>query len=305
MRAEAQNSQTITFLEAAVNVDPNPAKGGGDITVIDDSALLPEVGPSGTIADIESSEQQGGVTLYVTRSGDTLAQVAKMFEINKNTILWANNLPSNATIREGQVLVILPVDGIQHTILKGETLKGIAKKYGGKVADILEFNDLTPGQALAVGDTIIVPNGKEGAVSVPAKGTAPLSSSRARLIASFPSYGGYYTNPLPTGHKTQGIHDFNAVDIGAPKGEQVYAAADGTVIVSRFKTGNPWFSGYGNDIMIQHPNGTQTLYAHLSAVYVAVGAHVDQGQAIGEVGSTGHSTGPHLHFEVHGAKNPF
>ena len=80
----------------------------------------------------------------------------------------------------------------------------------------------------------------------------------------------------------------------------------GMVIVSHFRTsGNPWFGGYGNYIIIEHPNGTQTLYAHLSAVYVSVGARVSQAQPIGEVGSTGKSTGPHLHFEVRGAKNPF
>ncbi|MHB1118154.1 MAG: M23 family metallopeptidase, partial [Minisyncoccota bacterium] len=120
------------------------------------------------------------------------------------------------------------------------------------------------------------------------------------------SYAGYYTNPLPAGHKTQGIHGYNGIDIGAPTGTPIYAAAGGTVIVSRFRTlSNPWFGGYGNYVIIEHPNGTQTLYGHMSAVYVAVGAHVDKGQPIGEVGSTGKSTGPHLHFEVRGAKNPF
>ena len=127
-RAEPQNSQNIAFLEAATNVDPNPAKGGGDIT-IDGNALLPEVGPSGTIADIESNERQGRVSLYVVRKGDTLPQIAQMFEVSVNTILWANDLEKGATLRVGQTLVILPVNGVQHTVKKGETIKGIAKKY--------------------------------------------------------------------------------------------------------------------------------------------------------------------------------
>ena len=118
-KVEAQNSQTIAFLEAATNFDPNPAKGGGDITIVDDSALLPDSGPSGTIADVESNEHQGKVSLYVVREGDTLPQIAKMFGVNTNTILWANDLGRNSALRTGQTLVILPVSGVQHTVQKG------------------------------------------------------------------------------------------------------------------------------------------------------------------------------------------
>lgn len=304
MRSEAQTSQTIAFLESAVNVDPKKAVGGGDITVVNDSALLPDIGPSGTIANIQSVDSQGGVTVYVVHTNDTIAQVAKMFEVSENTILWANGLSSGAKLHEGQTLDILPIDGVQHTVQKGETIGGIAKKYGAKVVDILEFNDLLSTDVLSVGDTVIVPNGKEGIPGAPSNGTS-LAVSRSRVIASFPLITGYYMNPLPTGHKSQGIHGYNGVDLAAPRGDTVYAAAEGIVTASFFRTGDPWFGGYGNYIDIDHPNGTQTRYAHLRAVYVKVGTHVDQGQPIGEVGNTGHSTGPHLHFEVHGAKNPF
>lgn len=301
--AESQNSQTVALLEAAVNVDPKKAMGGGDITVVDDSALLPDVGPSGTIADVESSDHQGKVSLYVVRPGDTLPQIAKIFGVSVNTILWANDLGRNAVLRDGQTLVILPIDGVQHTVKKGDTIQSIAKKYGGKVTEILEFNDITNDGALLVGDVVIVPNGKE---TIPEAQKSSTSGGRARTIASSPSYIGYYTHPVPTGHKTQGIHGYNGVDYGAPTGTSVYAAAGGTVIISHFRTlSNPWFGGYGNYIVIEHSNGTQTLYGHLSAVYVATGVRVDKGQPIGEVGSTGKSTGPHLHFEVRGAKNPF
>lgn len=305
IRTEPQNSQTIAFLESAVNVDPKKAQGGGDINVVGDSALLPEEGPSGTIADIQSNDNQGkDATVYVVRSNDTISGVAKMFEVSPSTILWANGLSSGASLHEGQTLMILPVDGIQHTIKKGETINGLARKYGGKAADILEFNDLAPGQVLSVGDEIIIPNGKEGIESAPSSTGSSLSRVRARLIASFPTISGYYINPVPTGHKTQGIHGYNGVDIGAPKGTPVYAAAEGIVTASHYRAGDPWFGGYGNYIDVDHPNGTQTRYGHLSKVFVQVGAHVDQGQEIGAVGNTGHSTGSHLHFEVHGASNP-
>ena len=301
---ESQNSQTIAFLEAANNVDPKKAMGGGDITIVDDSALFPDVGPSGTIADIESSDHQGKVSLYVVRSGDTIAQVAKMFGVTVNTILWANDLARGSTLREGQHLIILPIDGVQHTVKKGDTLQSIAKKYKGDIDDILEFNDMTAGQKLSVGDIVIIPDGREEAA--PTSGA--VSGGRSRTIASYPSYSGYYTHPIPNGQKSQGIHGYNGVDYGAPKGTPVYAAAEGTVIVSRFRAsgcGRSCGGGYGNYIVIEHPNGTQTLYGHLSAVYTTMGVRIEKGQPIGEVGSTGKSTGSHLHFEVRGARNPF
>lgn len=304
VRTEAQNSQTIAFLEGAVNSDPNPAKGGGDITIVDDSAFISEVGPDGTILDVESNDHQGKVSLYIVRPGDTIEKIAKMFGVTVNTILWANDLPKGTSLRSGQNLIILPIDGVQHTVKKGETLKGLAKKYKGDLAEIVEFNDLDIDQPLSIGDVIIIPNGKEETTST----SGSTSGSRAKSNSSYPSYSGYYAHPVPGGHKTQGIHGYNGVDYGAPIGTSVYAAADGVVIVSKFRTsycGRNCGGGYGNYIVVEHSNGTQTLYGHLSMVFVQVGARVSQNQLIGEVGNTGKSTGAHLHFEVRGAKNPF
>lgn len=302
-RSAPQNSQNEAFLEGVANVDPSPATGGGSISM-DERALYSEVGPNGTNADIESSDYLGQVSLYVVHQGDTITQVAKMFGVTVETILWANDLTRGASLREGQHLVILPIDGVQHTVSKGETLRGIANKYKGDLDEILEFNNLSADQKLSVGDVIIVPNGKEVVVS--SSGTT--STSRSKIISSYPSYSGYYTHPVPAGHKTQGVHGYNGVDYGAPVGTPVYAAAEGTVIVSRFRAtgcGRSCGGGYGNYIVIEHTNGTQTLYGHLSSVYASVGTRLDKGQWIGEVGNTGKSTGSHLHFEVRGAKNPF
>lgn len=302
---EPQNSQNILFLEAATNIDPNPAKGGGDIVIVDDSALISEVGPSGSITEIESNSRLGKVSLYVVRAGDSISQIAKMYNVSENTILWANDLVKGAKLTVGQTLVILPVNGVEHIVKKGDTLKDIAKKYKADAQEIADFNDISISGKLSVGDTVIVPNGEGVNLATQTTGTKS-SVVRTSAIASYPAYSGYFTNPLPTGRKTQGVHGYNGIDIGARTGEAILAAASGTVIVSKFRTeGNPWFGGYGNYVMIQHSNGTQTLYGHMSAVYVAVGARVEQGQPIGEVGSTGKSTGPHLHFEVRGAKNPF
>ena len=113
---------------------------------------------------------------------------------------------------------------------------------------------------------------------------------------------GYFVNPLPTGRKTQGLHGpgNRGIDIGAPKGTPIYASASGAVLIA--KTG--WSGGYGSMVVIQHPNGTKTLYAHMSKLGIRTGATVARGETIGYVGSTGRSTGPHLHFEVFNARNP-
>lgn len=300
---ETRTSQTFPLLEAAVNIDPNPAKGGGDITVVDGSALLSETGPSGSIADIESKDHQGEVSTYVVRKNDTLAQISDMFKVSVNTLVWANDLDRTVPLREGQTLVVLPVDGVQYVVQKGDTLNGIAKKFHANADGIISFNDLNVDQLFSVGQTIIIPDGIENSSrNSSSSNTAPASR------ATTPSYAGYYTNPLPTGHKTQGLHGYahNSIDIGAPIGNSILAAADGVVIVSQFRpSGNPWFGGYGNNVMIKHPNGTLTRYGHMSVVYVSEGARVSRGQVIGEVGSTGDSSGPHLHFEIRGARNPF
>lgn len=114
---------------------------------------------------------------------------------------------------------------------------------------------------------------------------------------------GYYSSPIPGAVLTQGLHGWNGIDLGAARGTPIRAAADGTIIIAR---GNgAWNGGYGNYVVITHSNGSQTLYAHMTSIAVSAGRSVFSGQVIGYVGSTGLSTGAHLHFEVRGAANPF
>lgn len=291
------NAQNMPLLQAATNRDPNPSKGGGDISVIDGSALLSEMGPSGTLADIESRAQSGEISIYVVRRGDSLSGIAAMFGVSTDTIRWANDLKSGSLV-VGETLVILPISGVRHRVKRGDTLQSIAKKYKGDVEDILHYNSLTLGDALTVGDVVVIPDGEIIAETPKSKDI----SSRVHSIASGPSFEGYYRRPVDGGRRSQGIHGYNGVDIAAPSGTSVHAAAAGEVIISR---ASGWNGGYGNYIVIKHDNGTQTLYAHNQSNAVSVGERVTQGQVIGYVGSTGKSTGNHLHFEVRGAKNPF
>ncbi len=298
-------SSATPLLAAATNIDPNPNKGIGDTLTTSDNAVLAHTGPAGTIADVASSTQSDHISIYVVRRGDTLSEIADMFGVSANTIIWANNMSSAKDFHVGDTLIILPVSGTEHTVVKGDTLKSLAKRYNADAGEIAQFNGLDTAGALAVGTSIIIPGGE---VTPKAPVSKPSSKKRSGKIyepylggggASFP---GYYVDPIPGALVTQGTHGWNAVDLAAPRGTPIHAAADGVVIISR-GTG-AWDGGYGNYVVITHDNGSQTLYSHMTRTAVSSGQSVSSGDVIGYVGSTGLSTGAHLHFEVRGAANP-
>lgn len=285
----SEGASNMALLSSSLS--PTLELGGGDITIVDGDSLLFESGPIGEIGDgVRATSDQ--INVYVVREGDSLSQIARMFDVSINTIVWANDL-SGSTIRPGQTLAILPISGVKYKVKKGDTLKSIAKDHKGDLQEILDFNDLTVNSKLSVGDTIVIPDGE-------AVFSAPTARSVSATVAK--EARGYFIRPVTRGTRTQGIHGYNAVDIAAPIGTPVVASASGTVVISR---DSGWNGGYGKYTVVKHSNGTQTLYAHLNEVIVYTGSQVVQGQVIGYVGNTGKSTGPHLHFEVRGAKNPF
>ena len=301
-----QSIQNMPLARPAMNIDPSPAQGGGDIAIVDDSALMPDEGPSGTIADVEKPKSSQ-ISIYVVRDGDTLQGIAKLFGVSVNTIRWANDMEKGSTLKKGQMLTILPVSGLTYTVKRGDTLASIAKATGGDADEIALFNDIT-GQ-LASGISIVIPDGE---LSTPAP-VAVTVRTRPSSVNNEPAHNvgpvgtseenAYYGAPLGRYVRTQGVHGYNAVDLGAPIGTPIMASASGDVILAR---SGSWNGGYGNYIVISHSNGSQTLYAHQSRLAVGVGEHVVKGQVIGYVGSTGRSTGPHLHFEIRGGpRNPF
>lgn len=284
------------LLSAATNYDPNPDKGLADHVHTSGGALVASSGPQGTITEAVPSASSGRISVYVVRSGDSLSDIATMFGVSVNTIVWANNI-AGKPIKAGDTLIILPVSGVEHKVVKGDTLKSIARKYSADESEIADFNGIDAAAPLAVGSMVIVPGGE---IAAPTPAKRPSAGGTRILGGGGPLIEGFFANPLPGGRITQGLHGWNGIDIGAARGTPVTASAAGTVIIAR----PGWNGGYGTYVVITHTNGTQTLYSHLSATAVAPGATVSQGEVIGYVGNTGKSTGTHLHFEVRGAKNP-
>ncbi len=326
---DSKNSQTMALLEANVSSasifqDKKDAakKEAKDseidedesVNIVSDNALEPKtglVGNSDTKEILESSSEDTSV--YVVRKGDSISNIAKMFGVTVDTILAANDMKKGQKLVEGDVLLILPISGLEHTVGKGQTLQSIAKLYKADIADIVLYNGLAQDAKLAIGDKLMIPGGDmadEGG-DKPASnlGSAPARDKNYYVSHPLVSLLGYFVNPVPTGHKTQGLHGpgNRGIDIGAPTGTPIYASASGTVLITKTGCkvgGRNCGGGYGNMVIVQHPNGTKTLYGHMSKVGTGTGSQVARGQIIGYVGNTGRSTGPHIHFEVFNARNP-
>lgn len=312
------NSQTTNVLEPKISPTGKTEKSENVILVNNNDVLVPEVGTLGTTLDVEEYPEADEISVYTIKKGDTLSSIAEMFNVSVNTIVWANdNIESKKSLKEGTTILIMPINGVNHTIKKGDTLNNIAKKYNADANDIAKFNGVTD-ETLVAGESIMIPNGEIAPIKVVVKPSSSSSSTKKSNTSSVLNVfagNGKGTSPLLSGYGgasagsyyrkpvrciiTQGLHGKNGIDIGCPIGTPIAAAAQGTVIAA--KTGNN--GGYGNMVIISHPNGTQTVYGHMSKINVSYGQNVSDGETIGTVGNTGQSTGPHLHFEVRGAKN--
>lgn len=237
---------------------------------------------------------------YTVQVGDVIGGIAERFGLSVDTILWANGLTARSYIRPNQELVILPVDGVTHKVVKGDTVSKIARLYDAESDQVIKFNKLEEdGADIVIGETLIVPGGeKPTPVVVPTLiATRPSSFNNVVPVSSVlaPAGSGYLW-PSDARVITQyfGL-THNALDIsGGGIGTRVYATKAGTVITSQCG----WNGGYGCYIKIDHGNGVVSLYGHASKLLVNAGDYVTQGQNIMLMGSTGHSTGPHVHFEI-------
>ncbi|MEY2817426.1 MAG: hypothetical protein RL275_889 [Chloroflexota bacterium] len=264
------------------------------------------------------SRPRNEISTYVVQDGDTVFGIAEKFGLKPQTILWGNYntlLDDPHSLKPGQELFILPVDGVYWEWLGGIPFGEWAKFYGVNAADIIEYpgNNIDPTTVgnyenanIKAGTWLIIPNGKRDFVSW----SAPLGVTRenpasARVLgagACDPVSGGavgYGSFIYPANkHYLSGFDwspqtNHNGLDFAGNTGEAVYASDAGVIVYAGWND-----YGYGNMVMVDHGNGFQSLYAHLSALNVGCGQSVGQGEVIGAIGSTGRSSGSHLHFEI-------
>jgi murein DD-endopeptidase MepM/ murein hydrolase activator NlpD len=295
---------------AAVANSPSPSR---DPMTIRDSALM-AISPTDENYIDSLGSERSGVSQYTVQEGDLLSFIASDFGVSAQSIMWANNIKDPDSLTPGQVLRIPPVSGVIYTVKKGDSSASLAKKFAADEGRIIAFNHLPQDGTLAIGDEIIIPDGHPAAapIAVPSVGTidnrirrvgtytAAGSALAAQKFGYLPDLGDYFRSPT-TGYNWGILHDRNGIDVANSCGTGIYAAADGTVTTA---IPSGWNGGFGKYIKISHPNGTETLYGHLSKIVVQVGQVVGKGEKIGLMGTTGRSTGCHLHFEVHGARNP-
>ncbi len=229
-------------------------------------------------------------------SGDTISSIAQKQGISTDTIRWSNDLTGDY-IKPGQVLKILPVSGVSYTVKDGDTLESVAKQYSGEQQAILDFpfNDVPDDFKLRVGQLLIIPDGSPPQAPPKAK-LQPTFLAQGPASPAFSAPGGAQFIWPTNGILTQYFAWYHPGDDIANSSAPAISASDaGRVIVA----GWPDSYGYGNRVVLDHGNGYTSLYAHLSNIYVSVGDTVSRGQLIGQMGSTGRSTGTHLHFEIH------
>lgn len=264
---------------------------------------------------IPKDREERGTEIYIVMNGDTLSSIASKYEISVQTIKWANNLTSDL-VKPGQELEVPLSDGVLITVKKGDTLASLSKKYAGNEQAIVDFNWLDYPFTLVVGQELFIPDGRMPEAPKPiyastpktyiSGSTNPTGSSGSTYVD--PSVGKFLGWPVAGGsakisqYYRGTLH--RGIDIADRNLPNILAAAGGKVIFAGCAGYCPPLgstyggSGYAWSIQVDHGNGYSTWYAHLKNIYVRTGQSVTKGQSIGQLGSTGRSTGPHLHFEL-------
>lgn len=255
-----------------------------------------------TPVTIVSDKPRDKVVEHEVKSGETITSIAEEFGVSENTILWENDLSSSSKLKEGQKIKVLPVSGVEHKVESGDTIYSIAKKYQANAQAILDFpfNDVGDDFQLSTGQVLVIPDG-----APPEKPKqAPTQYLARQQVGTVADLGSAQFAWPASGQMAQYFSWYHpGVDISNLGGGPIYAADSGTVVIAGWDG-----SGYGNTIVVDHGNGYTTRYAHmLPSLGVSVGQRVSKGQVIAQMGSTGRSTGTHLHFELKkdgGAQNP-
>ena len=275
------------LVEASFTSEGEASGVGGEVLGTLDSA---------GVVTLVSDKPPSEVRDYTVRDGDTLSSISDKFDVSIDTIKWANESIDFKKLKPGVVVKIPPVTGLVYKVRPGDTIYSIAKKFESSEQAIVDFpfNTFSDDEtfALVAGQTLIVPDGvMPDAPSVTTPRFANVLTPDAGAVAAT----GNFVWP-GFGRITQGYRWYHpAIDIANRDGGAILAADAGTISVAGWSS-----AGYGNHVVIDHGNGYTTLYAHLSSLSVVSGQRVARGATLGQMGSTGRSTGTHLHFEIHG-----
>lgn len=283
-------SGVLLTATTAKNLSTNP-------TTIQENVIV-KTNPANTDSFIRT-----GLTEYEVVSGDSIVSIAGSFGISPQTVMLENKLDENSIIKPGQKLSILPTTGISHTLIDGETIESLAKKYKISEDDILDANDLELAEDVLAGDVLIIPLPRVDLPSKPAPASRFVKDESNKVTLkqaaapNLPSGSLQFLWPTTAG---QAITQYfgrrhTGVDISNSKMNPIYASEDGFVELSG------WQSGYGNTIVLNHGNGYKTRYGHASELYISAGDQVAKGQVIAKEGRSGRvrgKTGIHLHFEI-------
>jgi len=270
-------------------VAEQPTHRGGNRFVNNTTALFQAPVAHTIIAERDRMQ----IITYTVQPNDNVWAIAQGFGLAAETVLWANPSVEKSPdlLRVGQSLIIPPVDGIYYTIQAGDTVAKLAKKYKTTVEKIVsfEFNHLAEPYQLLPGQKIMLPDARKPVPTLnyypmTRVGSAPAGAPKGTGRFAWPTQG-ILTQRFWSGHP--------AIDIANRTGTPILAADAGYVVMAGRDT---W--GYGNQVVIDHGNGFKTRYAHLNTILVKAGMKVQKNQQIGTMGSTGRSTGPHLHFEI-------
>jgi len=225
-------------------------------------------------------------SVYTVSKGDMIGGLAESFGLNQDTLISINNIKNARLLQIGQVLRIPNQDGIMYTVKKGDTLETIAAKYKSDASDIQIANELFSDEALP-GTSLFIPGARlDWMERQEINGDLFMWPAPGYITSHY----GYRSYPFDD---SGGRQFHSGIDIGAPMGYPVRAAMSGRV------SSAGWDDVLGNHVVISHHAGYRTLYGHMSVIRVKTGAYVGTGERIGDVGSTGRSTGPHVHFTVY------
>jgi murein DD-endopeptidase MepM/ murein hydrolase activator NlpD len=286
----ADNSET----GSPANETSEPITHTEELPIIEDTSLSPALNPY----TFQPKLPEHSFQTYTVQRGDTPNKIAENFGIQPETLLGGNPFLSEESnlLQSNAELIILPIDGLLHEVIPGETLAGLAAQYGVPEEEIVAYapNNLEFPFRLQPETQILVPGAVREVFVWEPPTLATVNSNSSGGIRPVVQGTGTFVWPIVSRFFTQYFwYGHRGIDVAAPEGAATVASDTGTVTFAGWNV-----YGYGNLIVVNHGNGYETFYAHLSGINVIPGQVVTQGQYIGATGNTGNSSGPHIHFEV-------